>query len=168
MKSRVLARAGAAKSITLERAGENGKLRMALQVYADPQGYRTRLGYYADLFLKLDGPGEGGGPGPEEHHIGYISSWRLSKQPKQYGHEDLQPWVTEWLRGDLGDPDDDSRPFKEALRLLYQDTGEVQDSITDDLILTALDDTGSELVFVEMIWIKYQDSTTGFQVSIDL
>lgn len=168
MKSKVLARAGGAKSITLEHTGENGKLRMALQVYADPQGYRTRLGYYADLYLKLDGPSEDGGPGPEEHHIGYISSWRLSKPPNQYSHEDLQPWITEWLRGDLGGPDDDSRPFKEALRLLYQDTGEVQDNMTDDLIRTALDDTGSEIFFVEMIWIKYQDGTTGFQVSIDL
>ena len=185
MKSRALARAGAAKSIALERAGKKGKLRMSLEVRADPQGYRTRLGYYADLFLKLDGPGQEGGPEPEECHIGYISSWRLSKQPDQYGHEEFQPWVTEWLHSELGGPDDESRPFKETLRLLYEiknddgqveagqvkarkvKAGQVRDNMTDDLVRFALDETGSELVLIEMLWIKYKDDTTGFQVSVD-
>lgn len=137
---------------------------MSLQVHADPQGHLTRLGYYADLFLALDEPGHDGGPGVEENHVGYISAWRLSKEPNQYAHEEFQPWVTEWLQGELGDPDDDSRPFKETLRLLYDETGQLR-AVNDESLRSALDDTGSELVFIEMIWIKYKDEKTGFPVS---
>ncbi|KAG8168366.1 hypothetical protein KVR01_001115 [Diaporthe batatas] len=165
MKSKTLARAGGSKSVTLERTGEEGNLRMSLQVHADPQGYRTRVGYYADLFLKLAGPIQEGDYSREERHIGFISSWRLSKEPNQYGHENYQPWVTEWLRSELGDKDDDSRPFKETLRLLYDDTGRIRGNINDELIRSALDETGNELVFVEMLWIKYKDDTTGMQYS---
>lgn len=136
---------------------------MSLQVHADPQDHRTRLGYYADLFLKLEEPEKNGGP-EEEHHVGYISTWRLSKEPNQYSHEELQPWVTEWLQDDLGSLDDDSRPFKETLRLLYDKTGQLR-SVDDDSLRSALSDTGSDLVFVEMIWIKYKDEKTGFLVS---
>lgn len=164
MRSRVLARARGAKQITLERTKEEGRLRMALQVHADPQGHLTRLGYYADLFLKLDEPGHSGGP-QEEHHIGFISTWRLSKEPNSYAHEEFQPWVTEWLRGELGGPDDDSRPFKETLRLLYDETGQLR-AVNNDSLRSALGDTGSDLVFIEMIWVKYKDETTGFQVSL--
>ncbi|KAL2282254.1 hypothetical protein FJTKL_11075 [Diaporthe vaccinii] len=164
MRSRVLARARGAKPIDLERTGETGRLRMSLQVHADPQGHLTRLGYYADLFLALDEPGQDGGPGREENHVGYISAWRLSKEPNQYAHEEFQPWVTEWLQGELGDPDDDSRPFKETLRLLYDETGQLR-AVNDESLRSALNDTGSELVFIEMIWIKYKDEKTGFPFS---
>lgn len=163
-RSRVLARASATKSIDLERTGGTGKLRMSLQVHADPQGHRTRLGYYADLFFTRDEQGQNSEAGQEEQHIGYISSWRLSKEPNSYGHEDPQPWVAEWLRGDLGDPQDDSRPFKQTLRLLYNWIGQPQ-AVDDDSLRSALADTGHELIFIEMIWIKYKDETTGFQVS---
>ncbi|POS71705.1 hypothetical protein DHEL01_v209899 [Diaporthe helianthi] len=165
LKSKALATVGGSKPITLERTCEKGNLRMSLQVYPDPQGYRTRIGYYADLYFKLDEPDQEGGPGQEERHIGFISCWRLSKGPNQYGHEDFQPWVTEWLRGDLGDEDDDSRPFKETLRLLYDETGKLRDNMNDELIRSALDETGSELVIVEMFWIKHKDETTGLQYS---
>lgn len=174
LKSRTLATAGGSKSVTLEQTCEKGDLRMSLQVYADPQGYRTRLGYYADLFLKLDGPNQEVGPSRDgdhsrqERHIGFISTWRLSKEPSQHGHEDYQPWVAEWLRSALGDKDDDSRPFKETLRLLYDDTGKIRENANDELIRSALDETGHELVFVEMLWIKYEDDTTGLQVSAGL
>lgn len=137
---------------------------MSLQVHADPQGHLTRLGYYADLFLGLDGPGQSGGPRREENHVGYISAWRLSKEPNQYAHEEFQPWVAEWLRSELGGLDDDSRPFKETLRLLYDETGQLR-AVNDASLRSALDDTGSELVFIEMIWIKYKDEKTGFGVS---
>ncbi|KKY31309.1 hypothetical protein UCDDA912_g08751 [Diaporthe ampelina] len=137
---------------------------MSLQVHADPQGHRTRLGYYADLFLTLDEPGQDAGPGQQERHIGYISSWRLSKEPNSYAHEDLQPWVAEWLRGGVGGPEDDSRPFKETLRLLYDESGQVQ-AEDDDSLRSALGDGGTELISIEMIWIKYKDETTGFPVS---
>jgi hypothetical protein len=180
MGAKPLARARASKSITLEKTGEKGKLRMSLGIYTDPQGYRTRLGYYADLFFRLDGSGKDGEPDPEEFHIGFISSWRLSKQPYQYGHGKHQPWVMEWLHGDLGDASDDSRPLKKALRLLYHEestdseaggekveAGQVRDNMTDDIVRSALDETGSELVFIEMLWIKYKDDKTGFQVSSD-
>lgn len=167
VRSRVLARARAAKPITLEETGGTGRLRMALQVHADPQGHLTRLGYYADLFFSLDDPEqELGAPRREEHHVGYISAWRLSKEPNQYSHEEYQPWVTEWLRSELGDPEDDSRPFKETLRLLYDETGQLRD-VNDDSLRSALGDTGSDLVFIEMIWIKYKEETTGFPVSSD-
>lgn len=171
MGSRVLARARAAKSVCLEKTRQTGRLRMALQVHADPQGHRTRLGYYADLFLTLDEPEQDDGqssnsPVQGEHHIGYISTWRLSKEPLQYTHEDVQPWVGDWLRGELGAPDDDSRPFKETMRLLYDESGQVQ-AITDPSLRASLGAAGSELIVVEMIWIKYQDEATGFQVSFD-
>lgn len=136
---------------------------MSLRVHADPQDHCTRLGYYADLFLKLDEPEKSGGP-EEEHHVGYISTWRLSKEPNQYCHEDSQPWVTEWLETELGGPDDDSRPFKETLRLLYNETGQLR-TVNDDSLRSALSDVGSDLVFIEMIWIKYEDEKTRFSVS---
>lgn len=137
---------------------------MTLRVHEDPQDHRTRLGYYADLFLKLDEPEKSGGP-EEENHVGYISTWRLSKEPNQYGYENFRPWVEEWLQTELGGPDDDSRPFKETLRLLYDETGQLR-TVDDDSLQTALsDEIGSELVFVEMIWIKYKDEKTGFLVS---
>ncbi|KAG6359511.1 hypothetical protein INS49_013032 [Diaporthe citri] len=163
VRSKVLVRAKAAKPIGLERTGETGRLRMSLQVHADPQGHLTRLGYYADLFFGLDEPGQTDEPRRqlEENHVGYISAWRLSKEPNQYAHEEYQPWVTEWLQEELGGPDDDSRPFKETLRLLYDETGQLRD-VSDDSLRAALDDTGSELVFIEMIWIKYKDEATGF------
>lgn len=174
LKSKPLATAGGSKSVTLERTGETATLRMSLQVYADSQGYRTRVGYYADLFLKLDAPdpevapSQEGDHSREERHIGFISSWRLSKEPNQYAHEDYQPWVMEWLRSDLGDEGDDSRPFKEMLRFLYDDTGKIRENMNDELIRSALDETGSELVFIEMMWIKYRDDATGLQVSAGL
>lgn len=165
MRSKVLARARAAKYIALERTGETGRLRMSLQVHADPQGHLTRLGYYADLFLGLDEPGQADAPRREENHVGYISAWRLSKEPNQYAHEEYQPWVSEWLQGELGDADDDSTPFKETLRMIYDETGQLR-RVNDDSIRSALDDTGSELVFIEMMWIKYKDEMTGFSVSL--
>ncbi|KAK2615131.1 hypothetical protein N8I77_001907 [Diaporthe amygdali] len=159
INSTVLAGARGTRDVHLEKAGIGARLRASLQVHTDPQGKRTRLGYYADLFCKLDGDDR------EEHHIGYITSWRLSKPPRQRQFEgNPQPWVEEWLSGDLGSPDDVSRPFKETLRLLYDETGQWK-AVENETFQDALSDTGTELVFIDMIWIRHKNATTGFEYS---
>lgn len=161
VNSTVLARASHTKPATLVGALDHSPLRISLQVHGDPQGNKTRLGYYADLFLTP--------PGQAERYVGYISSWRLSKPPRQVTGQTPEPWVQEWLSGDLGAPNDDSRPFKETLRFLYDHAGQLLPMDRDDdnrTIQTHLGDAGNELVFIDMIWIKHRDATTGLQVSL--
>lgn len=161
-RSKVLAKARGLKQVRLLNK-ETGKLHMSLHVHADPRDRLTRLGYYADLFLRLDQTVTKNVP-LEREHIGYISTWRLSKEPNKYGHENHPPWVTEWLRSELGGPDDDARPFKDTLRLLYDENGQMR-PVHAEAFQNDLGVPGSELVFVEMIWIKYRDEVTGYEVS---
>ncbi|KAL1874878.1 hypothetical protein Daus18300_003419 [Diaporthe australafricana] len=161
VNSTVLARASYTKPANILGDLKDSPMRMSLQVHGDPQGNQTRMGYYAEFFLTPHGLAE--------RYIGFISAWRLSKPPGHVTGQVPEPWVQEWLSGGVGGQNDDSRPFKETLRLLYDNTGQLRPTdVNDDntMAQTRLGDTGNELVFIEMIWIKHRDATTGQQVRL--
>lgn len=143
----VLAEArGAIPNIQLRRTGGTGTLRMSLTVHEDIMNYRSRLGYYGELYLAT--------PGQKGQHIGFISAWRISRLSGQ--HPNGTPdWVSEWLRtGYRSDADDDLRG---ALRTLFNpNNGLPWDTIGNfnPDVLAQLRDDQSDIIFIPLIWIS--------------
>lgn len=142
----VLAEAqGSIPDIELSRIGGKGTLRMSLQVHEDREGHRSRLGYYGELYLRL--------PGPKEHHIGYIASWRLSRL---YGDDpNTGPaWIEEWLKGQVDEDEKDE--LRRALESLFHKTGQLKEDAGkyNKPVSDQLQDAGSPIIFIPMIWIS--------------
>lgn len=136
---------GTIPDIELRRTGGTGSLRMSLQVHQDVSGYRSRLGYYGEMYLTV--------PGQRERHIGLISAWRISKSSGR--HADGTPdWVTEWLQGSEQAHDD----VQSALEELYDRDGnsKVKSGLCDHRLINSLGDDRSDFLYIPLIWITAQ------------
>ncbi|KUI56680.1 hypothetical protein VP1G_04026 [Cytospora mali] len=160
--STVLAEAEGSKMVNLPRLGPEGtqgRLRISLQVHTDPYGYRTRLGYYGELFLTPNTDNQ-------ERPAGYITAWRISKPNSGHPLVNPQTWVDEWLIGPMGDGKSaesiDTNNIKEPLRRLYDVFGQPRpNSQTMTANRVELGDSGNEIVFVPMICIFDEFSRNG-------
>ncbi|ROV95655.1 hypothetical protein VMCG_07544 [Cytospora schulzeri] len=157
LMSRLLVTAEGSKVIDLPRfgpEGTQGRLRMSLEVHDDPYGYRSRLGYYGELYMTPTTDNQ-------ERAVGYVSSWRVSKPNARNPGYDPQIWTNEWLRGELPDGDTPeikhTNEVKTMLRRLYDVNGQPR---PNSQYLTAnsleLGDNGNEMLYISMIWI-YDD-----------
>lgn len=140
---------GTKPNIQLRRTGDTGTLRMSLQVHSDEWHYRSRLGYYGELYLTT--------PGQRERHVGFISGWRISRSSGQ--HPNGTPlWVTDWLQSDLTSDADDA--IKQSFRMLFDRDGNPNDfgRLVPDLDSVLGDD--SDIIYIPMIWISTNVSVT--------
>ncbi|KUI72772.1 hypothetical protein VM1G_08183 [Cytospora mali] len=160
--STVLAEAEGSKMVDLPRLGpegSQGRLRISLQVHTDPYGYRTRLGYYGELFLAPN-------TDTQERPAGYITAWRISKPNSGQPLVNPQTWVDEWLLGPMGDGSSaesiDTNNIREPLRRLYDVVGQPRpNSQTMTANRAELGDSGNDIVFIPMIWIFDEFSRNG-------
>ncbi|ROW13843.1 hypothetical protein VPNG_03582 [Cytospora leucostoma] len=140
---------GTIPGIPLSRNGGTGNLRMSLQVHEDVSGFRTRLGYYGEMYLTV--------PGQRERHIGLISAWRVSRSSGR--HSDGTPdWVTEWLQ----DPEVNN-DVQSALTELYDHggTSKVESGSCDAELFSYLGDEQSDFLYFSLMWITPQFSGQG-------
>ncbi|KAK7740725.1 hypothetical protein SLS53_005193 [Cytospora paraplurivora] len=140
---------GTTPNIQLHRTGGTGNLRMSLQVHQDVSGFRTRLGYYGEMYLTV--------PGQRERHIGLISAWRISRSSGR--HPDGTPdWVTEWLQ----DPEV-KNDVQSALTELYDHNGatKVNPGDCNAELLKHLGDEQSDFLYIPLIWITPEFSGQG-------
>ncbi|ROW07610.1 hypothetical protein VPNG_06784 [Cytospora leucostoma] len=158
--ARVLAKAEVQKDVHLPRfggvSGTRARLRVTLEVHDDPYGYRSRLGYYAQMFLTPDSD-------PRERSAGYISSWRISKPNAGQQLVDPTVWVEEWLRRPIPEGEDNESIctgiLMEPLQRLYDQNGNTRENLRcDGNALKALynDHNGHEIVFIPMILIYHE------------
>lgn len=118
--------------------------------------------YYGELYLERPGQGQ-------EEHIGLFESWLIQKPTAQEPNRSNR-WVSEWL-----DPNADIRDgsvladVAHALETFYMQNGDVDPAFLDmelprdqgtSLIFPALGPEGTEMVYIQTIWIDPGVSTT--------
>lgn len=132
--------------------GEDAILQIVLDVKSCEDGFRTRLGYRASLFLS-DSNGS-------DQYIGYIQSWRLSKRSALQPNVNSELWVQEWLNPPLDEIPDNGNSMAKTLRALYEKEDPNKDiarpsselALKHDFQLR--DNTGNEIVYIASIQIK--------------
>lgn len=157
--ARVLAKAEIRKTVLLKNCGgrsARARLRVTLEVHDDPYGNRSRLGYYAQLFLTPNSD-------PRERAAGYISSWRISKPNARQQLVSPDVWVEEWLRRPIPEGEDNESVctgvLMEALQRLYDRDGNPRDTLTcsrDARAALRNRHDGHEVVYIPMIFIYHE------------
>ncbi|KUI73188.1 hypothetical protein VM1G_08946 [Cytospora mali] len=144
---------GTIPNIPLRRTGGTGDLRMSLQVHDDPSNFRTRLGYYGELYLAR--PGQ-----QEERHIGFLSAWRISRS-SAWLPDGAPIYIREWLRSVPDHTADDE--VRTALRALMDENGDPRSEVIsfNPVVWAQLNDMDSDVIFFPMIWISASVSGQG-------
>lgn len=148
-----LAQIEASETINFKDGTENATIRTLVSVEKCPHGFRSRLGYHANLYITLaDGV---------ERDIGYITGWRISRPSGVNPNIDPQYCMAEWYFKPLGTYDENSKQLAYCIRSLYG-KGEIpirrlSDRVVNQEKKNELQDGGNELMFIETIYIKWRE-----------
>lgn len=154
-----LAQIEASESINFK----NGKatIRTLVSVKKCPHGFRSRLGYHANLYITL--------PDGVERDIGYITAWRISRPSGVNPNIDPQYCMAEWYFESLRRYDEDSKQLAYCIRSLYG-KGEIPRRISDRVVnaekRNELQDGGNELMFIETIYIKWREDRNDARTEV--
>ncbi|KAG6354920.1 hypothetical protein INS49_004001 [Diaporthe citri] len=147
-----LAQIEASETINFKGGKDNATIRTLVSVKKCPHGFRSRLGYHANLYITLaDGV---------EREIGYITAWRISRRSGVNPNIDPQYVLADWYFESLGTYDEDSKQLAYCIRSLYG-KGEIPHRISERIVnrekRNEIQDGGNELVFIETIYIKWRE-----------
>lgn len=140
-------------------AGAPARLRVRLRVFHDGQEWRSRLAYYAVVYLVRDGVAP-------DRRVGAIFAYRVTKRTR------ARPAVgRQWLRDfhDVGlEGGDAIGPWGQslawALQAVYGFTGEPRLEVADEF-QGQLGNDGNDLLYIADLQITRTDPETGANVS---
>lgn len=133
--------------------GEGVTIRTLVSVQNCPRGFRSRLGYHANLYLT---PGDG-----VEREVGYITAWRISRPTGVNPNIDPQYCQADWYLKRLGTYDEASKQLAYCFKAFYGPGSVVPyrfyDRVVSEDKRNELRDGGNEIVFIETIYIKWRE-----------
>lgn len=136
-------------------------IRTLVSVKKCPHGFRSRLGYHANLYITL--------PDGVERDIGYITAWRISRPSGVNPNIDPQYCMTDWYFEPLRTYDENSKQLAYCIRSLYG-RGEIPRRISDRVVnqekRSELQDGGNELMFIETIYIKWREDRNDARTEV--
>lgn len=140
-------------------------MKVTLQVYQiNRPAFRTLIGYYVYVSLRPAGS-------TVWEDLGNIVAWGFSRPTVQHPNLDPQLWQTEWLNGTVDDLKyAGTQCVAKALRAIYNTrNGNVKVRVGARFrSQLANDGTGHALIYIQQLFIRHRNATTGAAVSIHI
>lgn len=138
-------------------------IRLKLQVFhIDRPAFRTLVGYYVYIYLRPAGSAVW-------EDLGSISAWGFSRPTAQHPNLDAQLWRQEWLVGAADEIKyaNGTQCIAKALRAIYTQIGNVRPRVAAAFRPQLVNNgTGHALIYIQQLYIKLRNATTGTAVSI--
>jgi hypothetical protein len=151
LQSTPLAEAEAKEKILFRN--QTAIMRMVVSVHKCPRGFRSRLGYHATLYLKMEDD--------VERYVGYIIAWHVSKPTGVSPNTDPRYYMDDWYHRRGKDYDRDSRLLASCIRAIIEPgsyDGENYDQVLDEGKRNQLRDGGNEFMFIQTIYVKWREN----------